>query len=98
MKTAVAFSNALSIAEYVYNRPENSEESKAGLHNLKLDLVAGSNFTCRTVHNYMLMRCSVALDNMSKTIPPIHSDQRVALLHARVLPCLELNQAKQGTG
>ena len=30
----------------------------------------------------MLIRCSVALDNLSKTIPPIDSDQKVALLHA----------------
>ena len=30
----------------------------------------------------MLMRRSVALDNLSKTIPPINSDQRVALPHA----------------
>ena len=30
----------------------------------------------------MLMRRSVALDNLSKTIPPIDSDQKVALLHA----------------
>ena len=37
-KTAVAFSNALSIAEYVYSQPEISEESRVGLHHLKLDL------------------------------------------------------------
>ena len=30
----------------------------------------------------MLMRRSVASDNLSKTIPPINSDQRVALPHA----------------
>ena len=30
----------------------------------------------------MLMRRSVALDNLFKIIPPIDSDQRVALLHA----------------
>ena len=43
-KTAAAFSNTLSIAEYVYNQP--------------------------------------VLDNLSKTIPPIDRDQRMALLHA----------------
>ena len=80
-KTAAAFSNALSVAEYVYNRPEISEESKLGLHHQKLDLVACANFAWRSVHNHMLMRCSVALNNLSKTIPPIDSDQRVALLH-----------------
>ena len=41
-KTAVAFSNALSIAEYVYNQPKLSKESRLGLHQIKLDLVAGS--------------------------------------------------------
>ena len=67
--------------EYVYNRPEISEESKLGLHHQKLDLVACANFAWRSVHNHMLMRCSVALNNLSKTITPIDSDQRVALLH-----------------
>ena len=81
-KTTAAFSNALSIAEYVYNRPEIPEESKIGLHHLKLKLVAAANFAWRMVHNHILMRHSVALDHLSKTIPPIDSDQRVALLHA----------------
>ena len=39
-KTVAAFINTLSIAEYVYNQPEISGESKTGLHYLKLDLVA----------------------------------------------------------
>ena len=43
-KTAAAFSNALSIAEYVYNQSEFSEESRLGLHQIKLDLVAGANY------------------------------------------------------
>ena len=73
------FSNALSFVEYVYNRPEISEESKIGLHHLKLDLEAGAYFAWRTVHNHMLMHRSVALNYQSKTIPPIDSDQRVAL-------------------
>ena len=81
-KTAAAFSNALSIAEYVYNQPELPEEARLGLHQIKLDLMAGSNYAWRTVHNHMLMRRSVVLDNLSKTIPPIDPDQRVALLHA----------------
>ena len=81
-KTAAAFSNAWSIAKYVYNQPEISEESKAGIHHLKLDLVAGSSFAWRMVHNNMLMRHSVALDDLSRTIPLIDLDQKVALLHA----------------
>ena len=58
-----------------------NQESKAGLHHLKLDLVAGSNFAWRTMHNNMLMRRSVALDNLSRTIPPMDSNQKVDLLH-----------------
>ena len=81
-KTAAAFSNTLSIAEYVYNQPEVSEESKAGLQHLILDLVTGSNFAWRTVDNNMLMCCSVALVNLSRTIPVIDSDQKVVFLHA----------------
>ena len=65
-----------------HNRPEISEESKLGLHHLKLGLVAGANFAWRSVHNHMLMRCSMALDKLSKTIPQVDSDQRVALLQA----------------
>ena len=34
------------------------------------------------MHNNMPMRCSIALDNMTRTIPPIDEDQKVALLHA----------------
>ena len=54
----------------------------AGLHHLKLDLVSASNFAWRMVHNNMLMRRSIALDNLPRTIPPIDDDQKVALLHA----------------
>ena len=83
-KTAAAFSNALSIAEYVYNQPELSEDSRlhVGLHQIKLDLVAGANLAWRTVHNHMIMCRSIVLDNLFKTIPPIDPDQRVALFHA----------------
>ena len=47
-----------------------------------LDLMAGTNFHLRVVHNHILMRCFVALDNLSITIPLIDSDQKVGLLHA----------------
>ena len=47
-KTAADSGNALYIAEYVYNRPEISEESKLGLHHLKLDLVGGANIVWRS--------------------------------------------------
>ena len=78
-KTAAAFSNALSKAEYMYKR---IHVLWVGLHHLNLGQVAGSNFAWRMVHNHMLMCCSVALDNQSQTIPLIDSDQMVALLHA----------------
>ena len=65
----------------MYNQPEISDESRVGLHHLTLDLVACANFAWRMVH-HMLMRRSVALDNLSKTIPLIDPDQKVALLHA----------------
>ena len=67
-KTVAAFNNALTIAEYMYNQPEISEESRVGPHHVKLDLVTGSNFAWRMVHNHMLMSRSVAMDNLSKTI------------------------------
>ena len=59
-----------------------SEESKAFLGNLKLDLVSSFNFSWKAVHNNMLLHRSIALDNMSRTIPPKDKDQKVALLHA----------------
>ena len=42
---------------------------------------AGSNFAWRTVHNNMLMHHSVALDNLSPTIPPLDSDQKFAFFN-----------------
>ena len=66
-------------AEYVYNQLEFSEESKAALHHLKLDLVSSFNFTWRVVHYNILMRHSIALDNITRTIPPIDENQKVAL-------------------
>ena len=49
---------------------------------LKLDLVACCNFSWREAYNKMLLRHSIALDNLRKTLPPIDEDQRLALLHA----------------
>ena len=63
-KTAAAFSNALSLAENVYNQPEISEETRVGLHQIRLDLVAGANLAWRVLHNHILMIRSVALDNL----------------------------------
>ena len=38
-KNAAAISSALSIAEYIFNQPKISDESKAALHHLKIDLI-----------------------------------------------------------
>ena len=52
------------------------------LRRTSLDLVADADVAWRTVRFHMLMRGSVALDNLSETIPVIDSDHGVALLHA----------------
>ena len=58
------------------------EGAKAVMLHLKLDLVACSNFSWRKAHNKMLLRRSIALNNLRKTLPPIDEDHRLALLHA----------------
>ena len=79
-KTAAAISSVLSIAEYIHNQPEICDKSKAGLHHLKLDLVSALSW--RTVHDVMLMGHTIVLENLSRTIPQIDEDEKVALLHA----------------
>ena len=76
-----------------FNQPGISEESKAALHHLKLDLVSSFDFSWSAVHSNMLMHSSIVLDNMTRTIPQIDEDQKVALLHAplRVPLFLEVN-------
>ena len=59
-----------------------NQRSLRNPRHLILDLVTSSNFAWRMVHNNMLMHCSVALDNLSRTIPVIDSDQTVVFLHA----------------
>ena len=82
MKKAAAASNALSMAEYIYNYPGMPEGAKAVMLHLKLDLVACCNLSWRETHNKMLLHRSIALDYLRKTLPPIDKDQRLALLHA----------------
>ena len=74
-KNAAAISSAISLAEYAFNRPEISIKTRAAFH-LKLDFEASSNFSWRAVHDNMLMHCSIALNNLTKTIFPIDEDQR----------------------
>ena len=47
------------------------EGAKAVMLYLKLDLVACCYFLWREAHNKMLLRPSIALDNLRKTLPPI---------------------------
>ena len=62
--------------------PGMPDGAKAVMLHLKLDLVACCNFAWREAHNKMLLRRSIALDNLRRTLPPIDEDQRLALLHA----------------
>ena len=73
-KTAAAVSSALSMAEYIFNKPELSDKSRDILHHIKLDMVAAFSLSWRAVHYNMLMRHSIALDNLSNTFPPVYED------------------------
>ena len=81
-KNAAAASSALSMAEYIYNYPGMPEGAQIVLHQLKLDLVASSNFSWREAHNKMLLRCFIALANLKETQPPIDEEHKLALFHA----------------
>ena len=65
-----------------YQWPSIYTITQVCLLHLKLDLVACCNFSWREAHNKMLLRRSIALDNLRKTLLPIDEDQRLALLHA----------------
>ena len=64
-ENAAAASNALSMAEYVYNYPGMPKRSQIVLHQLKLDLVACCNFSWREPHKKMLLRHLIALENLN---------------------------------
>ena len=81
-KSAAAASTALSIAEYIDNYPGMPEGARAAMLLLKLDIISFLNFAWREVHNKMLLRRSIALDCLERTLPPIDQDQKLALLHA----------------
>ena len=87
-KTATAAGSALSMAEYVANKPELSDESRAALHHIKLDMVAAFQLSWREDHNPMLMCRYIALERLSRTVPLIDEDQKMDL-HAPF--CLEEN-------
>ena len=81
-KSAAAASTALSIAEYIDNYPGMPEGARAAMLLLKLDIISFLNYAWREVHNKMLLRRSIALDCLERTLPPIDQDQKLALLHA----------------
>ena len=81
-KSAAAASTALSIAEYIDNYPGMPEGARAAMVLLKLDIISFLNYAWREVHNKLLLRSSIALDCLERTLPPIDEDQKLALLHA----------------
>ena len=81
-KSAAAASTALSIAEFIDNYPGLPEGARAAMLLLKLDIISFLNYAWREVHNKMLLRRSIALDCLERTLPPIDEDQKLALLHA----------------
>ena len=81
-KSAAAASTALSIAEFIDNYPGMPESARAAMLLLKLDIVSFLHYAWREVHNKMLLRRSIALDCLERTLPPIDEDQKLALLHA----------------
>ena len=72
----------LSIAEFIDNYPGMPEGARAAMLLLKLDIVSFLHYAWREVHNKMLLRHSIALDCLDRTLPPIDEDQKLALLHA----------------
>ena len=81
-KSAAAASTALSLAEFIDNYPSMPEGARAAMLLLKLDIVSFLHYAWREVHNKMLLRRSIALDCLERTLPPIDEDQKLALLHA----------------
>ena len=81
-KSAASASTALSLAECIDNYPGMPEGARAAMLLLKLDIVSFLQYAWREVHNKMLLRRSIALDCLGRTLPPIDEDQKLALLHA----------------
>ena len=77
-----AASAALSLAEYIDNYPGMPEGARAAMLLLKLDIVSCLHYAWREAHNKMLLRHSIALDCLRRTLPTIDEDQKLALLHA----------------
>ena len=78
-------------AEYALGQVDLSEETRAILIQICLNVAAESQFTWRSVHNHMIMRCSVTLmivpssitlNTFFNSVPPIDEDKKAELLHA----------------
>ena len=70
-KNAAAASTALSLAEYIDNYPGMPEGARAVMLLLKLDIISCLNYAWRETHNKMLLRRSIALDCLRRTLPLI---------------------------
>ena len=81
-KNAEAASTAVSLAEYIDNYPRMPEGARAVMLLLKLDIISCLNYAWSEAHNNMLLRPSIALDCLSRTLPSIDDDQELALPHA----------------
>ena len=81
-KNAASASTALSLAEYIDNYPGMPEGARAVMQLLKLDIISCLNYAWREAHNKMLLRRSIALDCLRRSLPPIADDQKLALLRA----------------
>ena len=81
-KKAAAASTALSLAEFIDNYPGMPEGARAVtvMLLLKLDIISCLNYTWREAHNKMLLRRSIALDCLRRTLPPTDVDQKLDLL------------------
>ena len=77
-KSAAAASTALSIAEFIDNYPGMPEGARAAMLLLKLDIVSFLHYAWREVHNKMLLRRSIALDCLERTLPPIERGPEVS--------------------
>ena len=75
-KSAAAASIALSLTEFIDNYPGMPEGARAAMILLKLDIVSFLHYAWREVHNKMLLRRSIALDCLERTLPPI--DEKLA--------------------
>ena len=71
------------MAEYVTVKLLLSDESRAVLHHIKLDMVASFQLSWRGVHNNLLIHLSIALEIYQiYQIPPFDEAQKMDLLHA----------------